>query len=655
MCGVAGLWTSASVPLDEVRRGVRRMTDALVHRGPDRGDSWSDADAGLVLGHRRLSIVDLSAAGRQPMVSMSGRYVLSYNGEIYNHRRLRVALGETGPISFRGHSDTEVLLAGIERWGLEGALERCVGMFAFALWDREGRALFLVRDRFGIKPLCFAEVPGGLAFASDASAIRALPEFDGRMDPAAVRLYLRYAYVPSPLSIYGKVRKVLPGTIVRFGAPDATQAVTRTYYDVPAVALRAAERGFAGSEEEAIDAVEAAIGEAVGDRLVADVPVGAFLSGGIDSSTVVALAQRAASRPLKTFCVGTTDPAYDESGPAAAIARHLGTEHTTLMATPDEAMAALRELPLIHDEPFADASQIPTFLVSRLARGQVTVALSGDGGDEVFGGYNRHVYAPRVFRHMRRIPARLRRLASRGLLGVPPATWDAVHRQLRERTWGTRFVPDMVTPGQKVHKLARLLPASSLGELYESLCAQWPDPDALVRAAPVGEGPRVRPPLEPLQSRFGDAGALMLADLVSYLPDDILTKVDRASMAVSLEARVPLLDHRVVELAWRLPLPLKVRGQESKRALRGVLRRHVPEALYTRPKMGFGLPIGEWLRGPLRPWCEELLSVPRLRDAALLAPEPVRAAWAEHLSRRADRTGALWTVLVLQAWIRRVV
>lgn len=639
MCGIAGLWTAESVSAERLGDSARSMADALVHRGPDDSGVWIDAERGVAFGHRRLSIVDLSPEGRQPMMSPSGRYVICFNGEVFNHAELRKELedGANQPIAFRGHSDTEIMLAAIERWGLTRAIERFVGMFAFALWDRARSRLSLVRDRVGIKPLYYGVAGRVLVFGSELKALTRHVDFSRDIDRTALTQYLRFGYVPAPLSIYRSVKKLEPGCVLELEAPDLESAKRSVYWSAVDVAESGLERPFRGTEEEAIEELERLLSASVKLRLVADVPIGAFLSGGIDSSTVVALMQRATGAPVHTFSIANEGAAYDESEAALAIARHLGTRHEALTVTAEEARAVVPLLPGIYDEPFADSSQIPTYLVSRLARRHVTVALSGDGGDELFGGYNRHVWGPGIWAALRRVPKPIRSLCASALLRADPKIWD------RLLGVGEGLVPAFRTPGTKVTKLARVLDSASADELYRRLVSLWTFPADLVRDG--------RELIDPLPEISGGAATMMLRDLVTYLPDDILTKVDRASMAVSLEARVPLLDHRVVEYAWTLPESLKVRRRTGKWILRQVLSRHVPAALFDRPKMGFAVPMGDWLRGPLREWGSDLLASERLRRSEYLIDEPIEQAWRDHLSGRRDNEQALWAVLTFQAWL----
>ena len=622
------------------------MTDSLEPRGPDDSGIWRDSRLGVGLGHRRLAIIDLSAEGHQPMISASGRYVAAYNGEVYNFGSLREEIEAALPdYPFRGTSDTEVLLAIVERYGLHEALQRTNGMFGFALWDREERELHLVRDRLGIKPLYYgrskAGTDGPLLFGSTLRAIRAFPGFSSTVDRRALANLLRYNSIPAPNTIFEGVRKVPPASIATFRSPDVAPEVTH-YWSAIAAAEEGLANPFGGSAEDAVELLESQLRDAVGSRLVSDVPLGAFLSGGIDSSTVVALMQEISPRPIKTFSIGFDREEYNEAVHAAAVAKHLGTDHHEWYITAEDALAVIPRLAEFYEEPFADSSQIPTYLVSQLARREVTVALSGDGGDELFGGYNRHLWAPRVDRLTRLMPSPARRGISRLLGTVTPARANRLYG-LAEGLLpaGLR----MRVPAEKLQKLSAVLECQGREEIYTHLRSDWQDPAAIVQG--VDEEPIKRLPLS--EASFSEA--IMLADILSYLPDDILTKVDRASMAVSLEARVPLLDHRVVELAWRLPLDLKIRQGTTKWILRQVLYKHVPRRLIERPKMGFGVPIDEWLREELRPWAEELLDEDRLRREGYLDPTPIRRIWTEHLDRRANHQHKLWNVLAFQAFL----
>jgi len=649
MCGIAGLVEPAGSLRREELAGIGlEMADAVAHRGPDDRGVWADAERGVALGHRRLSILDLSPAGHQPMTSASGRWVVTYNGEMFNFRALRTRLAATG-YDFRGGSDTEVLLGGFDVWGLDATIQECNGMFALAAWDRREHVLHLVRDRLGEKPLYYGWSATGFVFGSELSALLAHPRFEPRIDLGALALYFRHNCIPAPFSIYQDVHKVMPGEAVSLRLEDLPRRAVRreTYWSAHEVAERGAGAGDGQSADERFEGLRDLLLDAVGLRMVADVPVGVFLSGGVDSALVTALMTRVADVPVRTFTIGFTDPAYDESAQAAAVASHLGTDHTYLRLEPAEAMAAIPDLPHVYDEPFGDSSQLPTLLVSRLARRDITVALTGDGGDELFAGYNRHAWVERLWPRLSRTPLALRRAAAAALDAPSPNAVDHAARL------GSRVLPSrwrLRTPAAKVTKLARILPSASPEDMYRRLTSHWPDPGSLVGAsepATLVSDPGRWPALATATER------LMLLDLVTYLPDDILTKVDRASMSVGLEARVPFLDHRVVEAAWRLPLDEKLRAGQTKWPLRRLLAEHLPAELIDRPKMGFGVPLGDWLRGPLRGWAEDLLSPSALASDGLLTPDPVRRMWAAHVRGRVDASHELWDVLMLQAWLRR--
>lgn len=639
MCGFTGFLCA-----DGLNRGagavVQRMADRLKHRGPDDAGLWLDPEAGLALAHRRLSIIDLSPAGAQPMRSASGRYVIAFNGEIYDHVTLRRQVGRH---EWRGHSDTETLLAAIERWGVRSALQRCTGMFAFALWDAAERSLTLARDRLGEKPCYYAWFANALVFGSELKALRAHPGFRGEIDRGALALYLRHGYVPSPYAIYSGVAKLPPGTTLTARAGADGVAQPEPYWSLREVAERALAEPWPGGTAEATDELERLLGKAISGQRVADVPLGAFLSGGIDSSTVVALMQAQGSERVRTFTMGFAAPGYDESAHARAVARHLGTEHTEVTVTPHDALEALQRIPGTYDEPFGDASAIPTMLLSQLARQHVTVALSGDGGDELFAGYGRYHRVERVWRRIERAPRALR-VATANLLGLVPA---GVVGQLlaRLRPGGLGHL----TP-QRVRALRAALVGTSVMVPYREVMSLWAEPATLLQGH-VLEPPSV---LTDPQLHLASGGAIdrmAYADAVSYLPEDILVKVDRAAMAVSLETRVPLLDHDVVSFAWSLPQDMKARGGRWKWILRELLARYVPEDLIDRPKMGFGVPMDGWLRGPLRDWGEDLLTPERLAADGYLRPAPVRRIWEAHVNGSADWQYHLWPVLAFQAWL----
>ncbi len=642
MCGIAGFW-GAGLPTERAAVVLRGMTDAIRHRGPDDEGQWLDADAGIALGHRRLSVVDLSPLGHQPMVSASGRYVIIFNGEIYNFPDLRRE-EEAGGTRFRGHSDTEVMLALVERHGLVEACRRFAGMFAFGLWDRAERTLHLVRDRIGEKPLYVGRMGGTLLFGSELKALKAHPAWRGELDRDAVALYLRYNYVPAPHAIYAGVRKVEPATILSIAA-DGTEGA-RSYWSMAEAVASGLNDPLHGSDGEVLDALEARLGSTIGQEMVADVPLGAFLSGGIDSTVIVALMQAQSRQPVRTFTIGFNEPEYNEAEHARAVAAHLGTDHTELIVTPEEARAVIPRLPAMYDEPFGDSSQIPTFLVASLARQHVTVALSGDGGDELFGGYNRYFLGQRIWNGLAPVPAWLRRSVARGIRAVSPETWGSVmgtaQRVLPRRS-------RVAHVGDRMHKLANVLGVPSSAVMYRSLVSNWDPPTEILRGG--REIGTLLTAEHRLPSAAGFVERMMYLDSRTYLPDDIMVKVDRASMAVSLESRAPFLDHRVVELAWRIPLGHKLRHGQGKWIMRQLLDRHVPRALMERPKMGFGVPIDAWLRGPLKSWAEALIDPALLAQQGLLDPTVIWQRWEEHQSGRQNRQYPLWNLLMFQAWL----
>jgi asparagine synthase (glutamine-hydrolysing) len=644
MCGFAGILTTTGARSEELAGSARRMIAPLVHRGPDDSGVWADEDAGVALGFRRLAILDLSPHGHQPMSSPSGRFVIVFNGELYNFTDIRRELEQHG-FRFRGHSDTEVILAAFERWGIREAVGRFVGMFAIAVWDADRRELSLLRDRMGKKPLYVYREPGLVTFGSELKALVAGPSFDRSIDRDALAAYLRYLYVPAPKSIFQRAIKLLPAHILTISDAALPLPVPQPYWSLREVALRGAARPLAATDD-AVDELDGLLVEAVKCRLHADVPLGALLSGGIDSSTVVAMMQEASSRPVKTYTIGFAEEEFDEAQHAARVAQHLGTEHTELQLTGEDAHALVPRLPEIFDEPLADPSQLPTLLVSELARRHVTVALCGDGGDELFGGYNRYVYGTRMLPRVTRVPRAVRHGVGAGIGTVSAATWDRLHR------CAAAVVPSMPNQrlGERIHKLGTLMTADSVGGMYRSLLSAWQQPEELVDECRAGEdeNERILNGNEPRDL----LDRMMLADQMTYLPDDLLAKVDRASMAVSLEVRAPLLDHRVVEFSWRVPASLKLRGTLGKWILRQVLYRRVPKALVERPKMGFSVPIDRWLRGPLRTWAEGLLSHEALADSGLDS-RAIGRVWKDLVDGRRPAGAALWAVIMFQAWRAR--
>jgi len=625
------------------------MTDTLFHRGPDAGAVWIDEAAGLALGHRRLAIIELSAEGAQPMASSCGRYVLSYNGEVYNHLELREELLQNGhKQSWRGHSDTETLLACFVFWGVTETLRKAVGMFAVALWDKAERTLTLARDRFGEKPLYYGWAGNGsgqaFVFGSELKSLRAYPGFDNPVNRGALGLYFQFCTVPAPYSIYEDVFKLMPGTMLTLRADvTAMREVKPEKYWSLSDAVRKGLANQIVDEREAVSTLESTLRNAVALQAVADVPLGAFLSGGIDSSTIVALMQTQSSRPVQTFTIGFEEAGFDESPYALAVARHLGTEHHELRVSAEDTLSVIPLLPQLYDEPFADSSQIPTYLVCKAARSSVAVALSGDAGDELFGGYNRYLWGKRIWNRIAWLPPEFRKLLGSCVQRLSVEQWDKLGRTISGSFRIVRL-------GDKAYKLAyRMKTVNSLDALYKSLVTEWPENIELVK----GENHLLTQlDNQELVAGLGDAEhRMMLWDTMTYLPDDILTKVDRAAMGISLETRVPFLDHRVPELAWRLPLNMKIRDGKGKWLLRKVLDRYVPSSLIERPKAGFGIPVGQWLRGPLREWAEILIDKKRLEQEGYLNPEPVLEMWRQHQSGCYDWTARLWAVLMFQAWL----
>ncbi|MBN2570041.1 MAG: asparagine synthase (glutamine-hydrolyzing) [Deltaproteobacteria bacterium] len=642
MCGIVGIWDDHS----DHFHAVESACCVLHHRGPDNSGVWRDASTGVVLGHVRLSILELSPAGHQPMVSACGRYVLVFNGEIYNHRELRARLGQQ---DWRGHSDTETLITCFAAWRVEKTLEAAVGMFALALWDKKDKKLILARDRLGEKPLYYGYIDGAFTFASELKALRALAGRSIAVNRGALALYMRHNTVPAPYCIYEGIAKLPSATWLTIDAAVVAQSQMprpQKYWSALAVAESGVQLPHVfESDTVAVDALEVVLRQAVAGQMIADVPLGAFLSGGIDSSTVVALMQSQSSQTVRTFSIGFHEWGYDEAQQAKLVSQHLGTDHTELYVTSEDALAVIPNLPTIYDEPFADSSQIPTYLVASLAKQHVTVALSGDGGDELFAGYIRYFLAAGMWKQLGNFHLALRSIGAKLIWAFSPAAWNRVFDLMAP------IIPNRLRlslPGDKLHKAASVINSCDAQELYRRLVSHW-EPESVVMGGkePITVLDKSWPVLPSLTDR------MMALDAVSYLPDDILVKVDRAAMAVSLETRVPLLDHRVYEFAWHLPLQYKVRNGVGKWLLREVLYRYVPKELIERPKMGFGVPIDAWLRGPLREWAEELLDESRLKREGYFNPVPVRKKWREHLSGQRNWQQHLWDVLMFQAWLER--
>jgi len=634
MCGITGFLKFGGFPAAESQRVIDAQTQTLFHRGPDDEGTWMDADAGVALGHRRLSILDLSAAGHQPMVSASGRYVIVLNGEIYNHLDIRARLdGAELPPKWRGHSDTETLLEGLDRWGIESILRISVGMFAFAVWDRRHEMLILARDRMGEKPLYYGWQGGLLLFGSELKAIRAHPSFRAEIDSEALAGYMRRGFIPTPKCIFKNMFKLPAATYLELSARQSAGSIAepKSYWSLHEAVEQGRRDPFRGDDDEAEGVLKSLLGRAVALQSIADVSLGAFLSGGVDSSLVVAMMQAKSSRPVKTFTIGFKERRFNEAVYARAVAQHLGTEHTELYVDSNDAMQTIPKLPLMFDEPFGDSSAIPTYLVSQLARSQVTVSLSGDGGDEIFGGYLRYQRTVNIWRNLRKIPWTLRAPLRHGVRVL-----DALAH------------PTAISP--MLQRISQFLSARSAQECYAmQFSHHYGTPTGVLGSPGISS-------IDPTQWERAGVNErifeqMMYEDSISYLPDDILVKVDRAGMAVGLESRIPMLDHRLIEFAWRLPLHMKVREGDGKWLLKKLLRRYVPGRLIDRKKMGFGVPVGDWIRGPLRDWAEELLSVRRIRQQGIMDESIVRARWAQFLKGGRVSSDGIWQLLMFQSWI----
>lgn len=643
MCGFSG-FIGPTFGGDWATSILHNMGDKIYHRGPDGEGTWLDANNGLAIVHRRLSIQDLSVNGHQPMVSLGGRYIIAYNGEIYNFRTLHKELVKRG-VDFRGHSDTETLLAAIEMWGIREALQKCVGMFALVLWDKKQRKLFLARDRMGEKPLYYGWQGNSFLFGSELKALKQHPDFRNDINRDALCLQLRHSTVPAPYSIYQDIFKLLPGTILEL-EPNSKKLSISEYWNLKMVAEQGVAESFNNDAAHALSVLDSTLSRAVSDQMISDVPLGAFLSGGIDSSMIVALMQAQSSTPVKTFTIGFHEYGYDEAHHARAVAKHLGTDHTELYINSNDLLNVIPNLSSIYDEPFSDSSQIPTYLVSSLAKQHVTVSLSGDGGDELFAGYNRHFLGKSVWNKISILPAPIRKLISSFLMRVPSKAWNGIY-QVLDKILPNRYQINL--PEAKIRKLAEVLSVNSPEAMYLNLVSHWKSPENIVLNS---NEPLTLISDDKNRARFDDfENNMLFLDMATYLPDDILTKVDRAAMSVSLETRVPFLDHRVVELAWRIPLDLKIKNGQGKYLLRQLLYKYVPKDLMERPKMGFGVPIDSWLRGPLREWGESLLEPSRLRQEGYFNSDAIRKKWTEHISGKCNWQFQLWDVLMFQAWL----
>ena len=645
MCGIAGFLESVGRSSEnDLKKNIREMTDSLAHRGPDDKGYWHDSSAGVSLGHRRLSILELSFHGHQPMVSSHGRYVIVFNGEIYNHLSLRKTLSEhSSNIDWQGYSDTETLLKCIEYWGLEKTLKKCKGMFAIALFDRREKFIYLARDRMGEKPLYYGVQNGVFLFGSELKALKQHSAFQGEIDRQSLSLQIKYGYVPTPRSIYKGVKKLTPGSILKISANSKYPNIESlgepiVYWSLRNTVISSQSNIYSGSDTDAIEDLHTLLSRSVKEQMIADVPLGAFLSGGVDSSLIVSLMQSQSFSPVKTFSIGFQEKGYDEAIYAKKVAHSLGTDHTELYVSAQDAMDVIPKLSDLYDEPFSDSSQIPTYLVSKMTRESVTVGLSGDGGDELFGGYNRYLWTRRVWNKIKYTPLRVRKFIAWGMRSVPPKTWNKILNQ----------IVSMPLPGDNIHKLARLLPAKSVEDFYFHLVSHWHEVESLV----VGVSATDSPIASEINLNLGSIEQnMMYFDSISYLPDDILTKVDRAAMGASLETRIPFLDHTVVEFSSQLPLSMKIRNGKNKWILREMLDAYVPRRLIERPKMGFGVPIDSWLRGPLRDWAESLLDESRLNDEGFFRKDIIKYKWVEHLSGRRNYQHDLWNVLMFQSWL----
>ena len=656
MCGITGIF--GSLRKEDLDRSIHKMSSTLIHRGPDDAGIWIDEESGIAFGHQRLSIVDLSSAGHQPMASPCKRFSIVFNGEIYNHLELREKLSNSKyKQSWKGHSDTETLVSLFSQWGIEKTLDKLVGMFAIAVWDYTTEKLYLIRDRFGEKPLYYGWSNRGFLFGSELNALRSYEYFNNEVDRNSLSLYMQYMYVPSPYSIFKDVYKLDPGCILEIddsGKVQPPEQITSSVFNAKGISIKQwyslskiaknSQNNLIEDENEAIELLEKTLLESVQSQLISDVPLGAFLSGGIDSSVIVSLMQKVSKNPVKTFTIGFEESAFNEAIYAKDVAKHLGTDHHELYITASDAIEVIPSLPTLYDEPFADSSQIPTYLVSQLARQSVTVSLSGDAGDELFGGYNRYLWGSRVWNKVKWIPPNLRSIVGGVIQKLPVSEWDKLGHSLPNKY-------RVSSMGDKAHRMAhRLKTVKNLDDMYHSLVTEGYREESLV----VNDGLVLETKLDNyniISSISESEQRMMLWDSLTYLPDDILTKVDRAAMGVSLETRIPFLDHRVAELAWRLPLEMKIKNGEGKWPVRQVLYKYVPRELIERPKAGFAVPVGQWIRGPLREWASDLLDETRIQREGYFNPKLVKELWEQHLSGRHDWTPRLWAILMFQAWL----
>ena len=646
MCGFTGFFGFDGLSVDETKEVAINMNNQLTHRGPDDEGYWLDAEAGIALAHRRLSIIDLTSSGHQPMISSSGRYVIVFNGEIYNHIEIRNKITKLiGIVDWNGHSDTETLIASIDIWGLENTLQQLVGMFAFALWDRNERALYLVRDRMGEKPLYYGWQGNTFLFGSELKALKSHPKFCAEIDRQAITLLLRHNYIPAPYTIYQGIFKLFPGNFLSIKSNNKSiNLKPKPYWSFTDIVTSENTNTWSGTDEEAVIQLDTLLRNSIGKQMIADVPLGAFLSGGIDSTCIVALMQTQSSQPIKTFTIGFNENEYNEATNAKKVANYLGTDHTELYVTPKETRDVIPRLSTLYDEPFSDSSQIPIFLLSQLTRKYVKVSLTGDAGDELFCGYNRYFRNYSIWNKLKLIPKPLRHLGSKMLLTFSPEVLYKLSNWLPISLSYSNLI-------EKTNKLANILSLNTLDDLYLCLFSHWSNPAEIVFMD--SEHPTLLNSPQIGLASLDIIQKMMALDTLTYLPDDILVKVDRAAMGVSLETRIPFLDHRVVEFIWGLPLSLKKRNNRSKWILREVLNRYIPKELVERPKMGFGVPIDSWLRGPLRDWAESLLDEARLRQEGFFNPDPIRKNWQEHLSGKRNWQYHLWDVLMFQDWLEQ--